>query len=94
MAPAVLQVFALLRLAGGLWLLSRPRSDSVHGLQQRRLTSTDRNLQRPRDPSLTNALLKLKAKKKKIKTKKIHKHLPNLSLALEHSSVAHSNVRK
>lgn len=38
-APAVLQVFALLRVAGGLRLLPRPRPDSVHGLQQRRLTT-------------------------------------------------------
>lgn len=37
-APAVLQVLALLRVAGGLWLFPRPRSDSVHRLQQRRLT--------------------------------------------------------
>lgn len=38
-APAVLQVFALLRVAGGLWLLPWPRPDSVYRLQQWRLTA-------------------------------------------------------
>lgn len=43
-APAVLQVLALLRVAGGLRLLPRPWPDSVYRLQQRRLTTTDRTL--------------------------------------------------
>ena len=38
-APAVLQVFALLRVAGRLRLLPRPWPDSVYRLQQRRLTA-------------------------------------------------------
>lgn len=40
-APAMLQVLTLLRGAGGLRLLPRPWLDSVHRLQQRRLTGTN-----------------------------------------------------
>lgn len=95
-APAVLQVFALLRLAGGLRLLPRPRSDSVHGLQQRRLTSTDRNLQRLHDPATAPPPThcwhqQIKSKKK---TTKVQKNLLNLSLALERSSITHSQGYK
>lgn len=40
-APAVLQMLALLCVAGGLRLLPRPRPDPVYRLQQRRLTGTN-----------------------------------------------------
>lgn len=81
-APAVLQVFALLRVAGGLRLLPRPRPDSVHRLQQRRLTATNhiRNActgRRKRHTLLTAA-----------------ERLRNLeALAHEHCSITHSQCK-
>lgn len=86
-APAVLQVFALLRLAGGLRLLPWPRSDSVHGLQQRRLTSTDRNLQWPRHPATPPPPThcwhqQIKSKKKTTTTTKVQKTFQTSALHL------------